>query len=357
MTSQILKQSVGIDVSKDSLSACFCQQGTVGALKVRSTKDFRTNKQGLCRLHSWMEGLRAKTQAPLYVLMEATGVYHEETAYFLHEKGCCVCIVLPNRAKAYAKSLEQKGKNDRADARMLAQMALERTLPEWVPPSATMLTIKRLCRERHALLEEKTAVSNRLHALKHAYQADAQMIKRAKTHIRFLSARIEDTEADIRQWVDNNPNIKQRIQAVMSIPGVGFITAILLASETNGFALFKSKGQLVCYAGLDVVCQQSGSSLQTPGRISKKGNIYIRKALYFPAISAVQHSPQLRKLFDRVLQKTTVKMKAYVAVQRKLLVIIYALYKSGEQFSENHVSVKNPIPLKKVRQERLPLPE
>ena len=105
-----------------------------------------------------------------------------------------------------------------------------------------------------------------------------------------------------------------------------------IIAETNGFELIKNKAQLVSYAGYDVVENKSGTSLDSPTRISKKGNSFIRRALYWPAITAVQHEPEFKQLFNSVFEKTRIPMKAYVAVQRKLLVLIYTLFKKDEAF-------------------------
>jgi len=104
----------------------------------------------------------------------------------------------------------------------------------------------------------------------------------------------------------------------------------------NGFILFKNRNQVVSFVGYDVVEKQSGTSIQSKRRISKKGNSYIRRALHFPAMTAVKHNTQYRQLYDRIFDRTKIKMKGYVAVQRKLLLLIYTLFKYGVAYNENH---------------------
>ncbi|HAD13144.1 MAG TPA: IS110 family transposase, partial [Saprospirales bacterium] len=106
--------------------------------------------------------------------------------------------------------------------------------------------------------------------------------------------------------------------------------------ETDGFALFKNKAQLVSFAGYDVVQRESGTSVKGTTRISKKGNSYIRRALYFPALTAVKYEPQFKDFYQRVFEKSFIKMKGYVAVQRKLLVLIYTLYKKEEPYDPQY---------------------
>jgi len=122
-------------------------------------------------------------------------------------------------------------------------------------------------------------------------------------------------------------DLLRKVDNVCSIKGVAFLTAITIISETNGFELIENKAQLVSYAGFDVVERQSGSSVRGKTRISKKGNSHIRRALHYPALSAVRYEGQLRELYKRVTERNPkVKMIGLVAVQRKLLVLIYTLW-------------------------------
>ncbi len=332
MVRQVLKQSIGLDVSKDSFSACFSQREIKKEFRILSSRKFACTTKGFREFEKWFTHLR-REGVPLYFLMEATGIYYEELAYFLFNQGEKVSILLPNKTSAYAKSLDYKSKTDEIDAKKLAQMSLERDLPLWAPPSDKMLKIKRLCRERDEILQEKTAVSNRLHAKDHSHQPEKESLKRAEKLLKFLEMQVKQIEKDIQSTIENDPEIKQKIELVCSIPGIAIISAATIISETNGFALFKNKAQLVSYAGYDVVEVSSGTSVKKIPRISKKGNKHIRKILYFPALTATLHDAKMKNLYLRIFDKTKIKMKAYVAVQRKLLVLVYTLYKKNEVFN------------------------
>lgn len=342
MAKQILKQSVGFDVSKDSVAACFSQQETGQPFRVLSSKTFTASATGFRQVDAWVSRQR-QGAAPLHLMMEATGVYYEELAYFLHGKGYRVSVMLPNKTSAFAKSLDYKSKNDKVDAKKLAQMSLERELPKWEPPSDIMLTIKRLCRERAELLDEKLAVGNRLHAKKHSHAPEKSSLLRAKNSLKFLQKQIRETEKAIETVVAADPKIKGRMDKVCQMKGLAILTVATVVSEANGFALFKNKAQLVSYAGYDVVENTSGTSIKGATKISKKGNHRIRKALYFPAFVAVKYNPEMKNLYDRVFDKTKMKMKAAVAVQRKLLVLIYTLYKNNQAYDPDYQSAKKPI--------------
>ena len=346
MTKQIFKQSVGLDISKDTFAACFSQRQADREFRILSSKSFKSTGSALQQFDKWIQKYRCEGVA-LHFLMEATGVYYEELAYFLNTKGYRVTVLLPNRTAAYAKSLDYKSKTDKIDAQMLAQMSLERNLPKWEPLSSEMLKIKRLSRERAELLDASVVLKNRLHAKKHAYNPLSASLSRSGKSIDFLQKQVTEIEQELAQLVEQDDFLRPRIEQVCSITGVGFITAITIIGETNAFDLFKNKAQLVCYAGYDVIQRQSGSSIQGMTKISGKGNYRIRKALHFPALVIVKSDPNFKALFDRVMERTQIKMKAYVAVQRKLLVLIYAIFKSNQPYDPKFVSVKKPLPIQK----------
>jgi transposase len=114
----------------------------------------------------------------------------------------------------------------------------------------------------------------------------------------------------------------------------------VIAAETNGFILFDNAASLVSYAGYDVVENQSGKHTGRT-RISKKGNSRIRRILHMPSLCAIRDDqPQFKNLYERVYERTKIKMKGYVAVQKKLLVMMYYLWKKNEQYNPAHSNTK-----------------
>ena len=99
--------------------------------------------------------------------------------------------------------------------------------------------------------------------------------------------------------------------------------------------------QLTSFAGYDIVEKQSGNT-SGKTRISKRGNSHIRRALHMPSFSAVRHDPQNFGVFyNRIYENTGYKMKGYTAVQRKILCLIYTLWKNNEVYIENYEELKN----------------
>jgi len=331
----IIKQNLGIDVSKNDFKVCLFFMDSFGIKVIKGSRKFKNTLEGFKRLANWCDKKKIEELA-FHVCLEATGIYHENLTYYLHDLGYKISVVLPNKTSAYAKSLNLKSKTDDIDARMLGQMGIERSLQAWKPGSPNMLTLKQLCRERTMLLTEKTAMTNRLHALKYAYNSDKRMMQRIKQMINTFEKQIAQVEKQIEGIIQKDPVLESKIAKITKVKGLGWISVVTILAETNGFEQFKSRSQLVSYAGYDVVQKESGTSIKGKTRISKKGNSHIRRAMYFPAITVVRFDENFKQTFHRILDKSHIKMKAYVAIQRKLLVLIYALYKNDTAYDPNY---------------------
>ena len=119
MEELVLRECLGIDVSKDSLSLCLgVMKGDLSKSFVPST-DVSNNQEGFKELVKWLESVRTKG-VDLSIVMEATGVYHEALAWFLDDKGYTVCIMQSGRVKKYAQSLDQRSKTDALDSKILS---------------------------------------------------------------------------------------------------------------------------------------------------------------------------------------------------------------------------------------------
>jgi transposase len=188
------------------------------------------------------------------------------------------------------------------------------------------------------LVTDKTIINNRLEALEHSHDVSPILLKQLKKQLSLLDKQIEEIDHLIKDTVEENVALKERFEKILVIKGVGLITLATIVAETNGFSLMTNQRQLTSYAGYDIIENQSGKHTGKT-RISKQGNSRIRRILHMPAFSAVKHEPLFTNLYERVYERTKIKMKAYVAVQRKLLILIYSLWKNGTVYQSTMQSV------------------
>lgn len=331
-----LKQSIGIDVAKDALVCCIGSLDQDGRQTFSKTKSFTNDAQGFELLLTW--AAISKCEDTIFV-MEATGVYYENLAYWLDGHDKKLSVLLPNKVKYFAKSLNIKTKTDGVDAQLLSRMGLERSLAHWKMPSKLMREIKFLSREHREAKAKLVVIKNQLHAKGHSYGCPLSIEKRLKKQVSLLETQLLEIEAEIRTAAISDSLLYDKIAKLATIPGISFMTIISVLAETNAFVLVENARQLVSYSGLDIRHNQSGLK-DGKTSISKKGNSFIRGALYMPALCASRHNPDMKVFYTRLAERKPAKKIGIIAVARKLLVLMYILWKNDTEFEP--VNLKQP---------------
>ncbi|MCS3698407.1 transposase [Salinibacter ruber] len=145
-------------------------------------------------------------------------------------------------------------------------------------------------------------------------------------------SKIEALEEEIQKQIEDNQQLRDRCQLLETIPGVGLQTAAIVISELGSADRFHSARQAVAYAGLVPSHRESGTSVRGAPRMSKVGNGRLRRAMYFPAMSALRFNPAVKALGDRLEERGKESMVIIRAAMRKLLHICYGVLKTGRTF-------------------------
>lgn len=331
--SKIIKQVVGIDIALEKFDVCFQEENESGKRTIKGSKSFTNDLKGFKAYWDWFH--KRKKDCSLTHIMESTGVYHENLCYFLYDNQEQVSVQLAQKVKYFGKSLHQKTKTDKADAKVIALYGLSVSLDLWKPISADFKDIRDLCRIINHIKKSRTADKSRLKALESKYKTPKNIINVLKSMIKAQNKSIEKCEQKIKKMVKADEEFNQKIERICKMKGVGFLTVVKLLAETDGFRKCSSIRKLVSYSGLDVVENQSGNKIGR-SRISKKGNAHIREALYMPALSASQHNKQMKTFYDRLTKRQTSNKQGIVSVMRKMLIVIYSLWKTGAEYNPNH---------------------
>ena len=328
MNVELIKQNVGIDVSKDDFEVCLSVINREIEISKQGSHCFANNPSGFEKLLQWLDKKSVKDLS-LSFTMEATGVYYESLAWFLFQNGFRVHVVLPVQAKKYIQSLGIKLKTDKTDAQYLSHLGLERSLRVWSPLSTNMQTLRQLTRERETIVRDRTSVSNQLHAYQHQGKPNQGSIARAKEQISVLDRQVKEIEKEIAILVKQDEVLQTKLNYIQSIPGIGLITAAVIVAETNGFTAITSIKQLTSFAGMDITIAESGK-WKGRSKISKKGNSHIRRALYMPTLTKIKKDKSTQNYYQRLKDKKGKGMIAVVALQRKLLGLMYTLWKKEQ---------------------------
>jgi transposase len=147
-------------------------------------------------------------------------------------------------------------------------------------------------------------------------------------------SRIEKVEAELEK--QSSGKYKEEIEIITSIKGIGESTAISFLIETKDLSLFSDWKKLSAYAGIDPSISQSGSSVNKKGKISKRGNKYLRSTLFLMAASVFKHSERYGIYYQKKRDEGKEYKKTIIAIANKLLKLIYSLLKKGEFYDPNY---------------------
>lgn len=311
---------LGIDIAKLKFNVCLINLN--GKLK---HKVFPNTSTGFEQLRQWLtkQGVQR-----VHACLEATGTYGEALALFLHEAGHTVSVLNPAAIKAFAASRLSRTKTDRVDAELIARFCLAQAPVAWTPLPVEVRELQALVRRLEALIEMRVAEENRLSS-GIAVDSVRQSVEALLAH---LKEQIGRTEELIRQHINNHPRLKRQSELLDSIPGIAETTAARLLSEIVDITHYSSARQVAAYAGLVPRERQSGSSVRGRTRLSKIGNARLRRALYFPAITALRCSEFFQAWAEGLRARGKSKKSVICAVMRKLVHVAYGVLKSGKEF-------------------------
>lgn len=332
----IVKQVAGIDVAQDDLVVSLGWVNQLIEKEVYACKTFANSKSGFSALISWVNK-HTDPKVQVRYVMEATGVYHQKLAYYLSTENYQVSILLPNKISNFIKTLDIKTITDKTASQAICRFGLDNQPAIWQKPKEIFLMLRQLTRERDQLIAERTVAINQLHAEQVEAVPNQRTITRLHQRIQLFNTQEREIRAEIAEIVKKDDELADRIRRVTTIPGVAQLTAVIILAETNGFDLIRSKKQLTSYSGLDVQEKESGTSVKKKPKISKKGNKHLRKAMHMPALTAIRHDEHFKAIFARLVSKHGVKMKAAVAVQRKILELTYTLWKNGTTYDAHYL--------------------
>lgn len=318
-------RAVGIDVSAGELAVHYrlAPGGATRAMRVANTP---AQHQRL--IHRLRRGARR-----VRVVLEATGIYHLELALALHAaEGVEVMVARPQAMRRFSEALSQRAKTDPNDARIGMEFCERMPFVAWQPPSQQAFELRALTRRLNALTQQRTAEKNRRHALSRCPshgQAARQSIDRL---IRWLDREIDRLQAQALALVREQPQLRQRLELLCSVRGIATRSALMILGELALLPPEMSPRQWVAHAGLDPKVFDSGSSVHAYRRISKAGNVHLRRALYMPALVASSHEPQVHAYYLHLQSQGKPKLKALVAIMRKLLHAIFGMFRNHQSF-------------------------
>jgi transposase len=331
MSEPVYTLFVGIDIAMESASVAFLE----AADKAETIFDIKQTQKSVEQL---IKRLRATKHPPdqTLVVIEATGNYWWQISLALHEAKYCVSVINPARAHYFARALLKRAKTDHIDALTLAQLAEALKPKLWTPPPEVHSKLHQRLAEREDLAKNRTQVLNRLHALRHHPRAEEAVTRRQQELADFLQRQIAEIDKEIGSILAENDEWNQAAKRLLSIKGIGVLSAAWLLVVTNNFTSCESADQLISYAGLAPRVRESGSSLNKRRYIGHAGSNQLRKTFYMAALNATQFNPIIKRFYDRLRERGKPFKVANCACSRKLLTICWAVATKKTEFDPEY---------------------
>ena len=320
---------VGIDVSKETLDLA-----ASGDDQIISDKKVSNDKAGWKEMIKWAKRLARSRFESIHFCLESTGIYGEGLLEFLQEETRYpVSMVNPAQIKAFGQSRLLRTKTDKVDAALIASYAARMKPAPTERLSEGVKRLKTLTRHYEFLVAQRTDARNKLEAA-----LDKDVRSSINRVIKSYDEEIRNVLRQMKDLIDNDPDLKGRIDLLKSIPGLGELTSSILLCELHRSAHYGriSKSTQTAHAGLAPMQRQSGTSIRGKSVICRAGNSRLRRCLYLPALVAIKHNPLIRAFYERLVSKGKPKMVAVTASMRKLLVLAIGVLNNQVPFNPDY---------------------
>lgn len=302
---------IGIDVAKDKLDIFIDGEFFV----------LTNNKHGYTKLKKLL-------QADDVIGLEPTNVYHQALVTFLVEKDFTVQLIDPLISSRYQRLTMRKQHNDQKAAEALSELtALNKgRVVQRGDIDATLLELRRLTRARQGLIKQRSAIKNKLKRVQ--TENDAVLKKAYTALIKDFTKQIKMIEEAMLKTSKENASI----EILTSVPGVSMIFACIILAELGNIHRFSNSRKIISFAGYDPSKQQSGSSINKQGKLSKRGSPHLRHILHLTAFANLRSKNTINAYYCKKKDEGKHYHAAITAAARKILQIIYALLKKQELF-------------------------
>ena len=324
---------LGMDVAKAKLDCCLLLDE---ASSRRKAKVVSNTKSGIADLLVCVAKQNVSSKE-LHVVMEGTGVYHEQAALALADAGVTVSIVNPAQVKDFGRGLAVRTKTDGVDSFVLARYGALLKPAAWVPPAPEARILQALISRREAVAQDLQRERNRQEKAD-ATDTPERIRQSLSDSIEFLAKQLAELQRDIDQHIDRHPSLKDDMALLQSIPAVGPQVGGNLLSVMHSHD-FGSAEQLAAYLGLVPVERQSGSSVLGRAKLSKAGPARIRAVLYMAAVVATRYNPHVKAVYERLLARGKSKMSALGAAMRKLVHLCFGVLKTRKPYQHNYAKI------------------
>jgi transposase len=332
-----VKCFLGMDVSK--LWVDITLMRVVNHQKQATTSErFDNTEAGMKALDKWL----GKHQVPFddnsLLVVENTGVYHRLVWGYCSTHGLPLHIGNATHIK-YSFGIA-RGKNDKLDSQRLCSYAYKNAEELKATPvlNPVLLQLRDLMTARSRLLSQLNSIKQYLGELKHSNsKAVQQALEQAHTAaLEGIKASLKTVEEQIKQLIEQDAAIKNNYGLLVSVPGIGHLTAVYILCCTNNFSCKITGKQLASYAGVAPFGNSSGTSVKGRDKVHKMANKELKKLLHMGALSTIQHYEEFRAYYERKVKEGKHELAVLNAIRSKIILRAVAVINNQQPYVDNY---------------------
>jgi transposase len=328
---------LGMDVSKlwiDITVMCVIDHQRQPTVSER----FDNNEAGLKLLDKWLKKHKVSFDENSLLVIENTGVYHRLVWQYCSTRGLPLHIGNATHIK-YSFGIA-RGKNDKVDSQRLCGYAFKNADELKATPllNAVFIRLKDLMTARSRLLRQQNSIKVYLKELKLSNSKETQqLIEQAhKAALEGIKQSLQTIEKQIKQIVNQHEAIKKNYELLLSVPGIGHLTAVYIICCTNNFICKITGKQLATYAGVAPFGNTSGTSIKGRDKVHKMANKDLKKLLHMGALSAINNYPEFKEYYQRKVKEGKHVLSVINAVRSKIALRAVAVINNQQNYVDNY---------------------
>lgn len=332
-----MKFYLGMDVSKswiDITVLCVLNHEKQPMI----TERFDNSAAGMKQLGKWLKKQQVSLDENSLLVIENTGVYHRLVWEYCSKHGLPLHIGNATHIK-WSFGIA-RGKNDKIDSQRLCGYAFKnaddlKAMPVLNP---VFLKLKDMMTARSRLLSQKNSIQVYLGELKLCNSKETQSIleQAHKAALEGIKESIKIVEKQIHQMVQQDAAIRNNYELLLSVPGIGHLTAVYIICCTNNFICKITGKQLASYAGVAPFENSSGSSIKGRNKVHKMANKALKKLLHMGAISAITHYPEFKDYYERKVKEGKHEQSVINAVRCKIVLRAVAVVNQQAKYVDKY---------------------
>jgi len=302
------------------------------------TERFDNTAEGIKQLHHWLKRMEVLFNENSLLVIENTGVYHRLIWEYCSAHNLPIHIGNATHIK-WSFGIA-RGKNDKIDSKRLCLYAFKQADELKATPALNpaLLQLKDLMTSRSRLLSQINSIKVYLNELKLSNSKEIQKLMEHshKAAIEGLKKSIKLIERQIKQLIQNDPTIAKNYNLLISVPGIGHLTAVYIICCTNNFIDKVTGKKLASYAGVVPFENTSGISIKGRSKVHKMANKDLKKLLHLCALVAINNYPEFKTYYERKKAEGKHSMSIINAVRNKIVLRVAAVINKQQEYVDNY---------------------